>query len=124
ITQAIKQSRAEVYYLCNMMTQPGETDGYKVSHHIKAVIDHCGMNLIDKVVVNKDEISKKLRGKYKEKGAEPVVLDTVAVGEIPVKIITGSLSSQSDYARHDPMKLVDLLCREIQGNATAIIKKK
>ncbi|MDD2496957.1 MAG: YvcK family protein [Desulfitobacteriaceae bacterium] len=123
IAQAIKQSRAEVYYLCNIMTQPGETDGYKVSHHIKAIIDHCGMNIIDKVVVNKDEISKKLRSKYKEKGAEPVILDTAAVREIPVEIIKDSLSSQSDYARHDPMKLVDLLCREVQGNAGVIIKK-
>ena len=55
------------------MTQPGETDGYTASRHLKAIIKHCG-GVIDKVIVNNENISPKLKEKYQAQGAKPVNL--------------------------------------------------
>lgn len=120
IIQAIIRSRATVYYICNIMTQPGETDAYRVSQHVQAIIDHCGVNLIDYVIVNKDVISKKLRRRYAAKGASPVLLDMAAVDLLPVRVIAESLSSQQDFARHDAGKLVNLLTLTIQTKGRGI----
>lgn len=116
IVNAIKSSQANVYYVCNVMTQPGETDGYKVSHHIKAIIDHCGGNIIDKVIVNSEEISRKLVRKYRKHGSEPVLFDSNGVKELSVDMISGRFSSQTDLARHDPQKLVKVIMDNLQGN--------
>lgn len=113
IVDAIKESKATVYYVCNIMTQPGETDGYKVSQHIKAIEEHCGSNIIDKVIVNKAEISQKLQRKYKKEGAIPVIYDSSAVNKFSVQVIESSLISQSDLARHDSAKLVKVFINDI-----------
>ncbi len=114
--EAIRASKAQVYYICNIMTQPGETDGYQASQHVKVIIDHCGSDIIDKVIVNNEEISPKIKAKYQAQGAEPVYLDYEDLKELSVEIIQYPLSSQSDLARHDPQKIVRVLMEEIQGN--------
>jgi len=122
ITDAIRKSKAQVFYVCNIMTQPGETDGYSVSKHVMAIINHCGFNIIDKVIINNEEISPRLKAKYKEQGAEPVFFDSWMTKDLPVDIIASPLSSQKDLARHDPKKIVDLLMKEIQGPLPSFLK--
>ena len=122
IIPAIVRSRATVYYICNIMTQPGETDGYMVSQHVQAIIDHCGMNIIDYVIVNQDVIGKKLRRLYAAKGASPVLLDRTAVERLPVQVLAESLSSQQDFARHDAAKLVNLLNLAIQTKSSGLFR--
>jgi len=122
IIPAIRRSRATVYYICNIMTQPGETDGYAVSDHVQAIIDHCGEGIIDTVIVNSDQISKKLRRRYAAQGAEPVLLDG-AMAELPVDVLAESLSSQLDFARHDAGKLVNMLAMEIQTSGSGLFRR-
>ncbi|HCX03227.1 MAG TPA: YvcK family protein, partial [Clostridiales bacterium] len=52
VVRHIKESKAKVVYIANIMTQPGETDGYNVLNHLNALIEHCGQNIIDYVFVN------------------------------------------------------------------------
>lgn len=86
ISQAISNSKAKKIYVCNIMTQPGETDGYKVSDHLKALINHANVdNLIDAVLVN-NNLPEKTSEKYKEQGQYPVILDNAEIKKLGINI--------------------------------------
>jgi len=53
----IRAVNATCVYVCNVMTEKGETDGYRVSDHLKAILDHCGPNFVDAVLANKGEVT-------------------------------------------------------------------
>lgn len=106
ITESIKQSNAMKVYVCNVMTQPGETDGYTVHDHIKAIEDHSYKGIIEWCIVNTAEIPEELKKKYLDDGAEPVMVDYDRLNEAEIRILTGDLSSIRDgYVRHDSNKL-------------------
>jgi uncharacterized cofD-like protein len=75
IPSLLKESKAPVFYVCNLMTQPGETDNYNVSDHVKAIIKHSRDQMIDYVIVNDQKISDDLIVNYKYQGAKQVLID-------------------------------------------------
>ncbi|WP_159888384.1 gluconeogenesis factor YvcK family protein [Paenibacillus puerhi] len=105
ITQTIVQSNALKMFICNVMTQPGETDDYKVSDHLKAVRDHVGEDLFDYVIVNNGEIPEQVQTKYAEKGAKVVHLDLDEVTRQGYKVIADQLVLFRTYLRHDAERL-------------------
>jgi uncharacterized cofD-like protein len=111
MVDAIASSRAVKIYVCNVMTQPGETDGYKASDHVRAVEQHAGKRIFNYVIVNKEVPSVKLLEKYQEQGAELVFPDVDVIREMGYKPITGSFISQTDVVRHDPHKLAQAILR-------------
>lgn len=113
IGDAICRSRAVKIYICNVMTQPGETDGYTASMHVKAILDHAGRNAIDYVIVNSTPVPEALKQKYAEAGAYPVVVDDAALNELGVGIIKADLITSTDALRHDPVKLCESVMRVV-----------
>jgi len=113
IAQAINKAKAPVYYVCNVMTQPGETDFYTVSEHLKAIKDHVPMLCIDKIFVNTGRIPKNLIKTYQEKGAHPVILDDKGFKELGKKLIRADLINTTNLVRHDSEKLSKIIMREI-----------
>jgi len=109
IVEAIKNSKALKVYVCNVMTQPGETDGYSAADHLAALNSYLGQDIIDYIVVNNQEISKDLIEKYQKEGSQPVIVDLKRLIEMKVKIIARSLIQESDYVRHDPERLAQTL---------------
>ena len=96
ISQAIEKSNAKKIYVCNIMTQPGETDDYTVADHIKTLIDHAGVShLVDAVLVN-DFLPAKLSDKYAKIGSVPVKLDKENVKKLDVKIFRKKLIEDSN----------------------------
>ena len=75
ISEAIEKSKAMKIYICNIMTQPNETDGFSVGDHLQAIMDHTSGRLIEYVIVNNGVITKDILSRYKEEGASPVSLD-------------------------------------------------
>ncbi|MDQ0091114.1 putative cofD-like protein [Paenibacillus anaericanus] len=98
-TEAIK------IFVCNVMTQPGETDDYTVSDHLQAVYDHVGHHLFDYVIVNDGEIPPQVQDFYAEKGAKPVQNDLDVVTSRGYKVIADTLVLFRRYLRHDADKL-------------------
>lgn len=96
ISEAVANAKAKKIYVCNIMTQKGETDNYSVASHINALIKHAGhKEIIDAVLVNStlpDEISPK----YAESGSYPVVLDNENINPIGVKIVSGNLLEEEE----------------------------
>lgn len=102
IAQEISASTAKKIYVCNIMTQPGETDDYSVSTHINAIINHAGgKNIMDAVLVN-DSLPDNLAEKYKLAGSFPVKLDIDNIKKTDVRIVSKKLieDSKEGLVRH------------------------
>lgn len=107
ITNAIDNSKAEVMYVCNIMTQPGETDEYKASDHIKAINHYLGNKKVAITLVNNGTISKEIKQKYATlEQKDPVVLDKEELKKIPVRVIEDDfVTVEDDILRHNITKL-------------------
>ena len=102
IAHEIAKSSAKKIYVCNIMTQPGETDGYSVCDHINAIMKHAGSkNVIDAVLVN-DFMPSNLAKKYQIAGSYPVKLDFENLKKLGVKLVTRKLieDSKEGLVRH------------------------
>lgn len=102
IAQEIANSPAKKIYVCNIMTQPGETDNYSASDHVKALMSHANSkNIIDAVLVN-DYIPSNLAKKYEMAGSYPVRLDVENLKKLGVKMFPKKLieDSREGLVRH------------------------
>lgn len=107
ISEEISKSKAKKIYVCNIMTQPGETDGYSVSDHLNALISHANVeHLVDAVLVN-DTLPEKLSEKYGQQGQFPVKLDTVNIKNLGVNICAKNLieTNKNGLIRHSSRKV-------------------
>lgn len=111
ISKALKETKAEVVYILNIMTQPGETNGYNVTDHVVAIIDHANSNIIDKIVVNSKEVDKYAKYRYKSiENSTPIYItdeDRQNMEKLGIEIIEADICDISyDYIVHDSNKLM------------------
>lgn len=105
IADHIRASKATKLYICNVMTQPGETNDYTVGDHVEAIFNHGGKGIIDTVLVNESVIDQELIEKYAETGAKPVVVDGDRLSAMGIRVVKADLMSGSDKAAHNPERL-------------------
>lgn len=105
VADALRQTQAVKIYICNVMTQPGETDGYTASRHVKAILDHAGPGVIDYVVVNSQTVDLELQEVYARQNAYPVLPDVEEIEVLGVKAVKANLINETNWVRHDPLKL-------------------
>lgn len=107
VIDAIASSKAKIMYVCNMMTQPGETDGYKASDHVKLLNRYLKKRSIDVLIVNSGEIEKELCEKYETlEQKDPVLYDEEELETMGLEIIAQDLVSIDDnLLRHDVNRL-------------------
>lgn len=110
IDVAVNETKAKVVYVCNLMTQAGETTGYTASDHVRAIIDHVGEKAVDSIIVHNEPIDQNIREIYAEEKAEPVIYDTDYLINLGLKIIEGDIiDHERETLRHDTEKLAQLL---------------
>ncbi|MEM4407498.1 MAG: YvcK family protein [Candidatus Caldarchaeum sp.] len=109
--EAIQKSSAVKVYICNVMTQPGESDGFCASDHVSAIESNVQRRVFDYVLVNKALPTEALLKKYSEFGQEFVEPDIDRIRSMGYKPITANLISESDVVRHDPIRLADSLLK-------------
>ena len=109
IAAALKQTNALRMYVCNVMTQPGETAGYKASDHLQALFDHAGAGIVDCVLVNVEEVAGCLLDQYAKQGACPVEPDIAVLEAMGVRVLPGQLVSATNWVRHNPVRLARLI---------------
>jgi uncharacterized cofD-like protein len=105
LAQAIRKSAAVRAYICNVMTQPGETDGYTASDHLRAVLDHVGPNFVHYCLMNNTTIAEPLAERYRSQGAFPVVNDPAEIRAMGVIPVLRPLINESNLVRHDHKRL-------------------
>jgi len=114
VTRAIAESSAVKIFVCNLMTQPGETDGYSSRKHLEMVGEYAPELDFDFVVVNNRPISKTQAGRYAGEGAEQIGVHG-SISPVSVEgaeIVYGNLLDDGEKVRHHPEKLaqVVMLC--------------
>ena len=109
IREAVVKSEAVKIYVCNVMTQPGETDGYGAFEHVKALLDHVGEQFLDYVIVNDEKISAEQLKQYFAEGAMPVTPDVDKIRRLGITVVPASLISKKNLVRHEPKKLSRVL---------------
>jgi uncharacterized cofD-like protein len=103
IVDAIMESDALKIYVCNVMTQDGETEGYTVSDHIAALFQHGRPGLFDLCLTNSAPIPKGVAQRYLEEGAEPIRCDAEACGKLGVEVLHRPIATVTNgFVRHDP----------------------
>ena len=123
IGREVAASAAVKMYVCNVMTQPGETDSLTASEHVHALFECAGARVCDYVVVN-DEPPSKLLAVYAEEGQIPVKPDIERIAALDLIPIGGQMISETVNVRHDSEKLAQVVLgvidRAIQQRATYV----
>ena len=108
IADAVRASDALKIYICNIMTQDGETEGMTASDHVKALLDHSGPGLVDLCLCNSAPVRPGLVERYREEDAAPIVVDRAAIEALGVEAVTRPLASETlNYARHSFARLAE-----------------
>ena len=105
VVDAIDNSKADIMYICNIVTQPGETDDFKASDHINLINDYLGRKKIKVGIFNKEEMDPVLVKKYEtEEQKDPVILDKENINNIEI-IEDDLITSDEGVFRHDTTRL-------------------
>lgn len=107
VIKAIDESMGKILYVCNMFTQPGETDNFTVSDHIKILNDHLCNRKVDTVIINDGKIPKEFIGKYhREEEKDPVKIDKDEINKLNVNVIKDNfVVVKSNSLKHNTIKL-------------------
>lgn len=116
IVESLEKTPATVFYVCNVMTQPGETDGYDAEQHLEALFQHTKSGIVDAIVVNQGEIPRTLLKKYREEGSYPVQWVRGDLENMGVQVIDAWLVDENDFIRHDSKKLARVILNHIGTN--------
>lgn len=111
VVAALRKTRARVVYVCNVMTQPGETDGFGAADHVAALQRHGVRGIVDAVIVNDTPASSSISAAYERKGARPVVVDDERLRGYDVQVVHAEVAVGSDVFRHDPARLAEAVLR-------------
>ena len=103
IREALKQSKATKIYICNAMSQSGETDYYSLEDHVQAIVDHTFEDAVDIVIAHNNQIAPQILARYELMGSYPVLTHQKTH---PYRLIyCDMLSFENDLIRHDSQKI-------------------
>ena len=117
VAQAIKSSAGAKFYVCNLMTKPGESDGFEASDFLRLVCEYLGTTRsMDFLVANNTPLPERLRERYLSYGQCPVQMDTENCRPMVSHIIEAPLLSAGLYIRHDPDALANAIMTVLESH--------
>ena len=123
VAKAIAQSDAPKIYVCNIITQDGETEGYTAADHLEALLVHGEPGLLDLCLANSAPVHPGLVEKYRVEDAAPLTVDRERVAAMGLELEERPLASdKGDFARHDPDKLAAALLEIYRQRAVRIFR--
>ncbi len=119
IGEEVRKAKAKKVYICNVMTQAGETLDYSAADHVKALYDHMQDSFIDTILVNEEEIPANIKSLYEEELAKPVHYDIEKLKSMGLEVLTDKIVSyENNVIRHDTNKVAKLLYGILQQEMT------
>lgn len=110
VQEALEMTSAKIVYVCNLMTQPGETTGFTASDHVEAIIRHIGRGIVQTIIVHNEPIKGNVLEKYAEENAEPVIYDIEKLVSLGLDVVEEDIvDKQYPTVRHDTDKIAKLL---------------
>ena len=123
VPEAIRESDALKIYICNIMTQDGETEGYTAADHLEALMDHGAK--VDLCLANSAPVGEGLVERYRAEDAAPLVVDRERISAMGLELVERPVASEGgDYARHDPDKLAAAVLELYRQRAVRIFRGK
>lgn len=108
--KAVCDAQAKKVYICNLMTQAGETLDYSASDHVKAIYDHLNCQFIDTILVNNKPIPEEIQKRYQKEFAKPVHYDVQNLLDMGMELLQDEfVSLQDEVIRHDTNKVAQTL---------------
>ncbi|MDR6225644.1 gluconeogenesis factor YvcK family protein [Desmospora profundinema] len=114
MAEAVRASRGRTIYICNVMTQPGETDGYTAFDHLDAIHRHVGDCLIDTIILNKETPPAAILQQYAEEGATMVQPDIKRLQAAGCHVWADNLIQYRTVLRHDAERLSRMILQLAQ----------
>lgn len=112
VKQAFNKAKAPIMYLCNIVTQPGETDDFTVGDHVKLLNRYLDERKVDVVIANNTKISEEFARRYEtQEQKDPVLIDYDELKNINVELIEDDLMiiDTDNTLKHDSLKLSSLI---------------
>ena len=109
VAEALRATKAIRVYVCNVMTQPGESDSFTASEHANAILGQVGEGVFDYVMVNTGSPSEASLAKYRNVGQNLVESDIDRIRQLGLRVIQGNFTGETDLVRHDPLKVAGRL---------------
>ena len=123
VAQAISDARAPKIYVCNIMTQEGETEGYTAADHVEALLTHGMPGMLDLCLANSAPVHPGLLERYREEDAAPLVVDRERIAAMGLELVERPVASEGgNYARHDPDKLAAAILDIYRQRAVRIFR--
>ena len=123
VAREVAHAHAVKMYVCNVMTQPGETDGMSAADHVEALLANAGERVFDYVIVN-DEPPSRLLGAYAQEGQVPVQTDLERIAALGIEPVHAAVIGETETVRHDPEKLaavvLGIVDRTVAERATLV----
>ncbi len=128
ISKAIEKAPGMKIYVCNVMTQAGETKDYTASDHLKALYAHSAPGLVDYMIANNQKVLPLYANKYAAEGAYVVKVDRKRIAQMGVRLIQAPLIHENNAVRHNSEKLagliIPLISEQKAGRATGFWERK
>jgi uncharacterized cofD-like protein len=115
ISETIAKSSAYKIYVCNVMTQPGETDGFSACDHIRVLTEHANPQVVNACIINDANIPEEVLARYQSQRSYPVAPDVEKIKAMGYKVVATDLLDVKDYIRHDSKKLTETLIKLIES---------
>lgn len=112
VKEALNNAKAPIMYLSNIVTQPGETDGFTVGDHVKLLNRYLDERKVDVVIASNTKISEKMAKKYEtEEQKDPVLIDYEEIAKIGTELIEDDLMiiDKDNTLKHDSLKLSSVI---------------
>ena len=123
VARAVAQADAPKIYICNIMTQEGETEGYTAADHLEALLVHGAPGLLDLCLANTAPVDPGLLEKYREEDAVPLNVDRERIARLGLELVERPVASaRGDFARHDPDLLADAVLEVYRSRAVRIFR--
>lgn len=116
MVDTIVQSKALKIYICNVMTQSRETQGYRASDHVRALVEHTNPGILQLCLINTEPVPPAFLERYREEGAYPVDPDADRIRELGYQVVAENVISIQNHVRHDADKVAKLIIQLIMGS--------
>jgi uncharacterized cofD-like protein len=134
VREAVERSPAQKIYIMNLMTQPGETDGFKARDHLKALGEYLDIRALDIVILNKQPVPQELLAQYAQEGSVPVADDVTEPNEWGLRVVRADLleivplprwpsATHVPTVKHNPKKLAHVIATSVPEIFSSWIQK-
>lgn len=124
LAMAISLSKAPKIYVCNVMTQPHETDGLTALDHVNAIVEHTKPEILSHIIVNTGQMSQSVLSKYAKEGAFPVTADLEKLRGLGYQIIEENIVNYQDMIRHNPRRVSKIILDIVNDTKKRQVEEK